>query len=105
MDKETLKKSIREAVEESEFRGDIHRVSLFGSYAYGTPREGSDVDLLIEFTPKSGVGFFKFFSIHDDLEKRTGKKLDLVTPKALSPFIREGIIREAEHVYESNEKG
>jgi predicted nucleotidyltransferase len=99
MDKKTLKKSIKEAVEESEFRDDIRRVSLFGSYAYGTPREDSDVDLLIEFTPTSGVGFFKLFAIQDDLEKRTRRKLDLVTPKALSPFIREEVIREAEHVY------
>jgi uncharacterized protein len=99
MDKEVIKKSIREAIEGSKFRNDIKRVALFGSYAYGTPREDSDVDLLIEFAPKSGVGFFKFFAIHDDLEKKIQRKLDLVTPNALSPFIREEVIREAEHVY------
>ena len=27
---------------------DVERIILFGSHAYGTPHEGSDVDLLIE---------------------------------------------------------
>lgn len=37
-----------------EFRPE--KVILFGSYAYGTPREGSDVDLLVVM-PFSGNGF------------------------------------------------
>lgn len=104
MSKQELKQKIREAIEQSGFRDDIQRVSLFGSYAYGVPSADSDVDLLIEFAPASNVGFFKFFYIHEDLENRVQKKLDLVTPGAISKFIREDIIREAEPIYEKNGK-
>ncbi len=104
MDKEILKQKIRQAIEQSTFRDDIQKVSLFGSYAYGTPRADSDVDLLVEFAPASNVGFFQFFYIHEDLESKVQKKLDLVTPGALSKFIREDIIRVAEPIYEKNGK-
>jgi predicted nucleotidyltransferase len=39
---------VREAVAEGRARGECGRVILFGSFAWGEPREGSDIDLLIE---------------------------------------------------------
>jgi len=104
MEKQELKQKIREAIEQSEFKDDIQKVSLFGSYAYGTPREDSDVDLLIEFTPMSSVGFFRLYYIQEDLENRVQKKLDLITPKALSKFIRDDVASLAEPIYEKNGK-
>jgi hypothetical protein len=99
MDKQELKEKIREAVEQSAFRDDIQRVSLFGSYAYGDPSEDSDVDLLIEFTPTARFGMFKYASIHNYFEDRLHKKVDIATPTALSKYIRKEVLENAEFVY------
>lgn len=100
MSKQELKQKIREAVEQSGFKDDIRRVSLFGSYAYGTPREDSDVDLLIEFVPTASIGLFKYARIQNYFEDRLRKRVDMATPTALSKYIREKVIGQAQPVYE-----
>ena len=100
MSKQELKQKIREAIEQGEFKDDIQRVSLFGSQAYGTPREDSDVDLLIEFTPIANIGLFKYARIHNYFEDRLRKRVDMVTPTALSKYIREEVLEQAEPIYE-----
>ena len=52
---------------------------LFGSYAKGTPRENSDVDLLI-CTELSGL---KYFGIAEDLREALQKKVDLLDYRQL----------------------
>jgi len=100
MSKEKLKKSIRQAIEQDPHKQDILKVSLFGSYAYGQPTPDSDVDILIEFDPKSVVGFFKLFDIKDNFEKHLEKKVDLVTPEQLSQYFRDKVLQKAEKIYE-----
>lgn len=74
MGKQELKENIREAIKDSPYRNDIQRVGLFGSYAYGTPDETSDVDLLIEFVPSARIGMFAFSGMHNYFEDRLQKK-------------------------------
>lgn len=100
MEKELLKQKIRDAIEHSDFKNDIQTVSLFGSHAYGTPRPDSDVDMLIEFTPLSRIGLFSFLGIKHDLEDRLRMKVDLVTPDALSKYIRDEVLKKSEMIYD-----
>ena len=100
MEKQELKQKIREAIEQSDFRDDIQKVSLFGSYAYGTPRPDSDVDLLIEFVPTARFGLFRYASIVNYFEDRLQKSIDIATPTSLSKYIREQVIRDAEFIYD-----
>lgn len=100
MNKEEVKEKVRVAISQSSFRDDIRKVSLFGSYASGTPRPDSDVDLLIEFTPAARLGFFEYFDIREDFEDSLGKKVDLATPDALSKYIRADVLEKAETLYE-----
>lgn len=99
MNKETLKQKIREAIEQSDFKDDIRKVSLFGSHAYGTPRPDSDIDLLIEFVPTARFGLFRYAGIQHYFEDALHKKVDMTTPTALSKYIRHEVIRLAEPVY------
>ena len=99
MEKEILKQKIRDAIEHSDFKNDIQTVSLFGSHAYGTPHAKSDVDLLIEFVPTARFGLFRYAGIVHYFEDALQKKVDLVTPQALSKYIRRDVIRLAEPVY------
>ena len=100
MSKQELKQKIKEAVEKDPLKDNIQRVSLFGSYVHGDFKEDSDVDVLIEFTPTAKVGFFKYFDIRENIEKHLQKKVDLLTPEALSKYFKDEVLKEAEIIYE-----
>ncbi len=60
----------------------------------------SDVDILVELDPKRPLGL-EFYGMALDLEEKTGRKVDLVTYKALHPFLRERILSDQKIIYES----
>lgn len=83
---------------EAEIRGlGVRRLALFGSVLRGQPRADSDVDLLVEFAPGDKT-FGRFLALSDLLEKRLGRRVELVTTEALSPFIGPRILAEASDV-------
>jgi predicted nucleotidyltransferase len=71
----------------------IKSLALFGSAARGEARPESDLDLLIEFSRP--VGLFHFMEVREFLEEILGHRVDLVTPDALKPQLREAILEEA----------
>lgn len=97
MKKEQLKKQIGAVLEQSPFAAQFKRVSLFGSHVHGAARADSDIDLLVEFVQP--VSFFELARINRYLEKELRKKIDLITVKALSPYFRDHVLKEAENVY------
>jgi len=60
----------------------VLKASVFGSYARGEQRPDSDLDILVEYA--EGVSLFDHFDLKDDLEKLTGKKVDVVSARAVS---------------------
>ena len=100
MDKEELKNKLLEAVKRDEHISDIKSVSLFGSHINGTATYDSDIDVLMEFTEEAHIGFFEYVRIQRRLSETLGAKVDLVTPEALSKFIKTQVLQEAESVYE-----
>ena len=98
MTQEVLKQKIIEAVKTNPYRDYIQSISLFGSYLDGDEKEDSDVDLLIQL--KRGIGLFGFVGIQQDLEKKLGREIDLVTPDGLSKYIKDKVLDEAKKVYE-----
>ena len=66
------------------------------AFSRGDERGGSDIDMLVEFSKP--VGFFKFIELEEFLGKLTGKKVDLVTKKALKPAIKNEILQEVSYV-------
>lgn len=99
INKNELKAKIKAAIEETSDKDVIKSVSLFGSFLHGDNTEKSDIDLLVDLDYSKHVGFFKFIGIKEELEKRLGRKVDLVTRDSLSRFFREDVIKEAEKVY------
>ena len=69
------------------------KIILFGSHAYGTPHEDSDVDLLVEFVQP--VGLFHFFRVPRRLEAIRGRTVDLVMKDAIKRQLRTRIMAEA----------
>lgn len=74
----------------------VKSIGVFGSMARGDNTNSSDVDILVEFSQP--VGFFKFIDLEEYLTKLIGKKVDLVTKKALKPSIREEVLQETVYV-------
>lgn len=79
-------------------RHGVTRLRVFGSVVRGEDRPDSDIDLLIEFTkPKS---LLTLVGIEQEFADALGRKVDLLTPAALSPYLRDRILREARVLYE-----
>lgn len=71
----------------------VSSLAVFGSVARGEERPNSDVDLLVEFSQTNGI--FEFIRLKTYLEELLGRPVDLVTPDALKPQLRERILRES----------
>jgi len=68
-------------------------VKLFGSYARGQQRKGSDVDLLVEF--KGRKSLLEVVGLENRLAEKFGIKIELLSEEALSPYLRESVLKEA----------
>jgi uncharacterized protein len=66
---------------------------LFGSAARGEAGPDSDVDLLVEMKADHSPWFPAGLTV--DLEDLLGRRVHVVTPSALHPYIRERVLREA----------
>lgn len=71
----------------------VARLSLFGSFARGEGRDDSDVGVLVEFNRP--IGLFEFVRRQCQLAEVVGHDVDLVTPAALKPQLRDRILAEA----------
>jgi predicted nucleotidyltransferase len=74
----------------------VKTIGVFGSYVRGEQKRGSDVDVLVEF--EEPVGLFEFMRLEFYLSDLLGVKVDLVSKKALKPYIGEYIKREVFYV-------
>ena len=63
----------------------VRTVSVFGSAARGEAGPDSDLDLLVDFAR--------------ELSAALGRKVDLLTEAALSPYLRSNILRERRQIY------
>lgn len=78
----------------------IRRLSLFGSVLRNDFRPDSDVDVLVEFEPHSGVTYFDMADMQFELEDLLGRKVDLLTPAAISRHYRQKVLAAAQVIYE-----
>jgi predicted nucleotidyltransferase len=77
----------------------IQELMVFGSAARGEMRPDSDVDLLVEFMPDAEMTLFKRFDVEMELANLIGRKVDLVSKKAMRPRIRREVMLEARLIY------
>lgn len=75
----------------------VSRIGLFGSFVRGEQGPDSDIDLLVEFRPGKKT-FDNFMALSFFLDGLFGRKVELVTPESLSPYIGPYILKEVEYV-------
>lgn len=76
----------------------VIKAYLFGSYSRGEGRENSDIDLLVELDYSEPVGL-EFIQMQLDLQELLGKKVDLVSARGLSKYIKPIIEKEKILIY------
>jgi len=73
----------------------VEKIGVFGSFSRGEETKSSDIDILIEFSKP--ISMFRFIELEEFLSKILGRKVDLVSKKALKPRIKEQILREVRY--------
>ena len=86
------------AVQPEIFALGVKRLALFGSVGRNTARPDSDIDVLVEFLPGEKT-YMHFFDLGELLEGLFGRRVELVTPESLSPFLQRRIFAEATDVF------
>lgn len=74
----------------------IKKIGVFGSFARGEEKEGSDVDVLVEFVDNF-ENFDNYIELKYFLEDLFGRKVDLVTIEALRPQLKDDILKEVSY--------
>jgi predicted nucleotidyltransferase len=95
-DKDLIFKRILDEKKQLAFYG-VKNIGLFGSFVRGDQTPSSDIDILVEFTPEKHT-FDNFMEVAFLLEEILERKVELITPEALSPHIGPHILREVERV-------
>lgn len=83
----------------------IEKAWIFGSYARSEEKRVSDIDILVNFSDDSRVTLFKYARIINDLQKLTGKKVDLVEEGQLRRFAVQNAEMDKILIYERKAKG
>jgi uncharacterized protein len=79
-------------------RNDVAMVGVFGSMARGEAKKRSDIDLLVRFSKRKSL--LAVVRLERELSEALGRKVDLLTEAAISPYLRERILKETQVVYE-----
>jgi len=77
---------------------EIRQIRIFGSYARGTERKKSDIDIIVDIGKP--IGIYQFIGLKQSLEKTLNKKIDLFEPNSIEPQLKDKIIAEAVTIYE-----
>lgn len=80
-------------------QNDISMIGIFGSTARGEATESSDIDLIVKLAkPKSLLSLVR---LERNLSEALGKKVDLMTENAISPYLKDRIFKELTVIYEA----
>ena len=91
----------REALAHACERHGVARLRLFGSAVTGAfDARTSDLDFLVDFRPEAGRGITPFLALQHDLERITGRPVDLVETSAVrNPYFAQQALSEAVVLY------
>ncbi len=78
---------------------DIEMLGVFGSVARGEASEQSDIDLLVKYSQPKGL--LATVRLERILSEALGRKVDLLTEAAISPYIKDHIFKDLKVIYGS----
>lgn len=90
--RETILHRLHEALPSLRERYAIDTLSLFGSVARGDDGPDSDVDLAVSF--RETPDLWAFIDLKDDLAAIVGRRVDLVSRRALKTHVLKRVLAE-----------
>jgi predicted nucleotidyltransferase len=76
----------------------VLKAYLFGSYSRGNETGNSDIDLLVELDYSQPIGL-EFIQMQIDLQNLLSKKVDLVSARGLSKYVKPILDKEKKLIY------
>jgi uncharacterized protein len=70
----------------------VKTIGIFGSYVRNEQQNGSDLDILVEFSKP--IGLFSFIGMEREISEKLKIKVDLVMKNTLKPRIGKYILNE-----------
>ena len=80
-------------------QNDVAKIGIFGSVARGEATDQSDIDLLVYFSKRKSL--LALVALERQLTTALGRKVDLLTEAAISPYLRQRILSEVQVIYEA----
>lgn len=93
---DTILNRIRNSKSEIVKEFHVKEIGVFGSYIRGEEKADSDIDILVEF--EKPIDLFRFLDLEERLSELSGRKVDLVSKKALKPHIGKVILEEVQYL-------
>lgn len=78
---------------------DVAKLAVFGSTARGEASDNSAIDLLVEFSKRKSL--LALVAVERKMSAALGRKVDLITEAAISPYLREQIKKDLRVIYEA----
>jgi hypothetical protein len=73
-------------------RYDVVKAAIFGSLAGGETKEGSDIDILVEFAGEKSL--LDLAGLKIELEELLGLRVDVLTYGSLHPLLKDKVLSE-----------
>jgi uncharacterized protein len=80
-------------------KNDVAKIGVFGSMARGEDNKQSDIDLLVDFSKRKSL--LALVRLERELSVELKRKVQLLTEAAISPYLRDRIMRELKVIYEA----
>ena len=77
----------------------VIKAYLFGSYSRNEADKNSDVDILVDLDYSKHIGL-GFVTMQSDLQQKLKKKIDLISSKAVSKYLKPFIEQDKVLIYE-----
>ena len=77
----------------------VIKAYLFGSFSRNDADQNSDVDILVDLDYSKHIGL-AFITMQSELQQKLHKKIDLISSKAISKYIKPFIEKDKVLIYE-----
>ncbi len=95
---EMIKSILKKHAHELREKYGVQEIGVFGSYVRGEQREGSDIDILVEFDKNTKMDLIRFVELEEYLSHLLSAKVDLVLKSSLRQRVAEHILKEVVYI-------
>jgi len=92
--------SMKNKLENICLKNDIVYMGIFGSFIRKEQTQKSDIDLIIKYDKSKQKSLLDLIHTENELSKMFKRKVDLLTPDSISPYLRNDILNSMKVIYE-----